>query len=104
VTDTSQGILSLAVKDKGALYAAYIPFVRNGGLFLATKKYYKLNDKVFMLITLMEDNEHLWAVGRALWITPEGAQENRETRIGVQFREQHNGATSNKLEHFWLVC
>jgi type IV pilus assembly protein PilZ len=74
MTDTSQGILSLAIKDKGALYAAYIPFVRNGGLFFATKTYYKLNDKGFMLITLMEDNEHLWAIGRALWITPQGAQ------------------------------
>jgi type IV pilus assembly protein PilZ len=75
MTDISQGILSLAIKDKGALYAAYIPFVRNGGLFVATRNYYRLNDKVFMLITLMEDNELLWAVGRALWITTRCAGE-----------------------------
>ena len=25
------GILSLAIKDKAVLYAAYMPFVRNGG-------------------------------------------------------------------------
>ena len=27
-----QGILSLTIKDKGALYAAYMPYVKNGGL------------------------------------------------------------------------
>jgi hypothetical protein len=32
------GILSLAIKDKAVLYAAYMPFVKNGGLFISTKK------------------------------------------------------------------
>ena len=31
------GILSLAIKDKAVLYAAYMTFVRNGGLFIPTK-------------------------------------------------------------------
>ena len=33
---TKQGILSLTIKDKGALYAAYMPFIKNGGLFIPT--------------------------------------------------------------------
>ena len=33
-----QGILSLAIKDKGALYNAYMPYVRGGGLFVPTTK------------------------------------------------------------------
>ena len=37
-----QGILSLTIKDKGALYAAYMPFVKNGGLFIPTNKAYQL--------------------------------------------------------------
>lgn len=28
------GILSLTIKDKSVLYAAYMPFIRNGGLFI----------------------------------------------------------------------
>ncbi len=47
MTDGNWGILSLAIKDKRALYAAYIPFVENGGLFVTN--HYKLNDEVFML-------------------------------------------------------
>ena len=54
-----QGILSLTIKDKSALYAAYMPFIRNGGLFIPTNKSYHLGDEVFMLLTLMEDKEHL---------------------------------------------
>ena len=28
------GILSLTIKDKAVLYAAYMPFVKHGGLFI----------------------------------------------------------------------
>ena len=31
------GLLTLTIKDKSALYLAYMPFVRNGGLFIPTK-------------------------------------------------------------------
>ena len=34
----AQGILPLAIKDKGALFNAYMPFVRGGGLFVPTAK------------------------------------------------------------------
>ena len=40
------GILSLSIKDKAVLYAAYMPFVKNGGLFIPTKKDYALGDEV----------------------------------------------------------
>ena len=40
----SQGILSLNIKDKSALYAAYMPYVKNGGLFIPTNKQYSLGD------------------------------------------------------------
>lgn len=31
-----QGILSLVIKDKPALYNAYMPFLKNGGVFVPT--------------------------------------------------------------------
>ncbi|MEW7978315.1 MAG: hypothetical protein AB2813_00425, partial [Candidatus Sedimenticola endophacoides] len=49
-----QGILSLTIKDENALYAAYMQFVKNGGLFIPTNKKYKIGDEVFMLLTLMQ--------------------------------------------------
>ncbi|GMQ97024.1 MAG: PilZ domain-containing protein [Gammaproteobacteria bacterium] len=95
-----QGLLSLSIKDKGALYAAYMPFVKNGGLFIPTTKAYKLGDEVFMLLTLMDSKEKMPVAGKVCWVTPKGAQGNRQAGIGVQFGEQDQGATRNKIEGY----
>jgi len=92
------GMLSLSIKDKASLYAAYMPFVTNGGLFIPTTKQYDLGDEVFMLLTLMEDNERMPVAGKIIWVTPPGAQGNRSAGIGVQFSFQDKGATRNKIE------
>lgn len=93
-----QGILSLTIRDKSSLYAAYMPFIKNGGLFIPTNKAYKIGDEVFMLLTLTDSKEKLSVAGRVVWITPKGAQGNRTAGIGVQFSELDNGATRNKIE------
>jgi len=98
MAESSRGILSLAIKDKGSLYAAYIPFVMNGGLFIPTNKAYKLNDEVFMLLTLMDETERVPVAGNVVWITPPNAQGNRTAGIGVQFSKQDSGQTRNKIE------
>ena len=59
-----QGILSLTIRDKSALYAAYMPFVTGGGLFIPTKKNYRLGEEVFMLLTLMEETEKIPVAGK----------------------------------------
>lgn len=95
-----QGILSLAIKDKSALYAAFMPFVKNGGLFIPTTKNYKLGDEVFMLLTLMEEAEKIPIAGKIIWVTPKGAQANRTAGIGVQFSDQDGGTARNKIETY----
>jgi len=92
------GMLSLSIKDKASLYAAFMPFVQNGGLFIPTNKAYKLGDEVFMLLSLMDDTERLPVAGKIIWITPVGAQGNRATGVGVQFSDQDKGATRGKIE------
>ena len=95
-----QGILSLSIKDKNALYAAYIPFIKNGGLFIPTKRQYALGEEVFMLLNLMEEAERLPIAGKIVWITPNGAEGYRATGIGVQFSEQDGGLVRNKIETY----
>lgn len=92
------GILQLTIKDKGALYAAYMPFVKNGGLFIPTNKQYNIGDEVFMLLTLMDEKDRLPVAGKIIWITPKGAQGNKARGIGVQFSEQDKGVTRGKIE------
>lgn len=93
------GILSLTIKDKAVLYAAYMPFVKNGGLFIPTAKSYSLGDEVFMLLTLMDEPEKIPVAGKVIWITPKGAQGNRAAGIGVQFNDQDDAA-NHKIENY----
>ncbi|MCG6970342.1 MAG: PilZ domain-containing protein [Gammaproteobacteria bacterium] len=94
------GILSLAIKDKSSLYTAYMPFVKNGGLFIPTNKNYNLGDEVFMLLTLMDEKEKIPVAGKIVWVTPPGSQGNRIAGIGVQFSDQDNGTVRNKIETY----
>ncbi len=94
------GILSLTIKDKMVLHAAYMPFVKNGGLFVTTNKPYRLGEEVFMLLTLMDETEKLPVAGKIIWVTPKGSQGNRATGIGVQFSDQDNGNVRNKIEEY----
>jgi type IV pilus assembly protein PilZ len=95
-----QGILSLSIKDKNALFAAYMPFVINGGLFIPTKRVYKIGDEVFMLLTLMDETERLPVAGKIIWVTPNGAEGYRATGVGVQFSDQDGGLARNKIETY----
>ncbi len=95
-----QGILSLTIKDKHALYAAYMQFVKNGGLFIPTTKNYQLGDEVFMLLTLMDEPERIPVAGKVVWITPKGAEGNKAAGVGVQFSDQDGGMARNKIEGF----
>lgn len=93
-----QGILTLSIRDKNALYQAYMNFIKNGGLFVPTQRDYKLGDDVFMLISLLDEGEKLPVAGRIVWITPKGAQGGRLPGIGVQFSDQDNGKVRSRIE------
>nr|MBV6628852.1 PilZ domain-containing protein [Oceanococcus sp. HetDA_MAG_MS8] len=92
------GILTLHIKEKQALQHAYMPFVQNGGLFIPTAKNYKLGDEVFILLSLLEDKERLPVAAKVVWITPRGAQNQRQQGIGVQFSPQDSGETQKRIE------
>ncbi|HJP39865.1 MAG TPA: PilZ domain-containing protein [Gammaproteobacteria bacterium] len=94
------GLLTLTIKDKSALYLAYMPFVANGGLFIPTASSYSLGDEVFMLLNLMDEEEKIPVAGKVIWLTPKGAQGNRTAGIGVQFSDQDGGTTQKKIENY----
>ncbi|MFA5982810.1 MAG: PilZ domain-containing protein [Methylococcaceae bacterium] len=95
-----QGILSLSIKEKTALYAAYMPFVTNGGLFIPTNRNYEMGQEVFMLLNLMDETERLPIAGKIIWKTPPGSEGYRAAGIGVQFGEQDGGLVRNKIETY----
>ena len=97
--NAKSGILSLTIKDKSVLYAAYMPFVQHGGLFIPTNKQYQLADEVFMLLKLMDEPEKVPVAGKVIWLTPKGAQGNKVAGIGVQFSGDDSMA-KDKIETY----
>ena len=78
-------VMQLAIKEKAALYAAYVPFFEEGGIFVPTVKDYRLGDDVYVLLTLPDDPTRHAVAGRVAWVTPARASGNRTQGIGVQF-------------------
>ena len=88
------GVLSLNIREKAALYAAYMPFLRGGGIFIPTSRTYTLGEEVFMLLSLMDDPNRIAVQGKVVWVTPDGVQGNRTQGIGVQFTQDETGAAA----------
>ncbi|RDE24714.1 pilus assembly protein PilZ [Motiliproteus coralliicola] len=86
----SHGILSLTIKSKEDLYRSYMPFIKNGGLFVPTPRDYQLGEEVFMLLDLMEEPDKLPVSGKVIWVTPRGAQGGKQAGIGIQLSADDN--------------
>jgi type IV pilus assembly protein PilZ len=88
-------ILSLAIKEKAALYAAYMPYLKNGGIFVPTNRPYKLGDEVYLILTLMDDPTKYPIAGRVVWISPAGGTA-RTPGIGVHFPGDETGIAARR--------
>ncbi len=80
-----QGMISLALKEKDKLIASYMPYVKEGGLFIPTERNFELGAEVFLLLRLMDDPTQYAITGKVVWINPKGVLGGRPAGIGVQF-------------------
>jgi type IV pilus assembly protein PilZ len=78
-------VIQLAIKEKAALYAAYIPLFAEGGVFIPTNKDYRLGDDIYLLLSLPGEPQRYPVAGKVAWITPPRAANNRTQGVGVQF-------------------
>lgn len=90
-------VLSICIKELSVLYSLYMPFLINGGIFIPTTNAYEIDDKVFLLLKLIEDKKQIAVNARVVWMTPVHAQANRPAGIGLQFLE-NNSEAKNTIE------
>lgn len=95
-TPARPSVLSLAIKEKAALYASYMPYLKNGGLFVPTNRPYNLGDDVYLLITLMSDPNRIPIEGKVVWVTPENSHNGKTQGIGVQFPDNEAGENARR--------
>lgn len=78
-------VLQLAIREKPALYASYIPFFLEGGIFVPTPHEYRLGEGVYLLLTIVDDPQRYPVEGKVAWINPANAANHRPQGIGVRF-------------------
>ncbi len=92
-------VIQLAIKEKAALYAAFIPLFSEGGIFIPTPREYKLGDDVYVLLSLPDDPQRYPVAGKVAWITPAKASGNRTQGVGILFpRDEKSRALKLKIE------
>ena len=84
-------VLSLSIKERSALYSAYMPLLKNAGIFVPTNKSYKLGDEIYLILSLMDDPNKYPIAGKVAWITPANAQNSKTQGIGVHFPDDESG-------------
>lgn len=90
-------VLSLSIKEKAALYAAYMPYLKNGGIFVPTQKSYNLGDDVYLILTILDDPTRIPVAGKVVWISPSGGGgTSKNPGIGVAFPTDDSGMNARK--------
>jgi len=96
---TRPSVIQLAIKEKAALYAAYIPLFAEGGIFIPTTREYRLGDDVYVLLSLPDDAQRYPVAGKVAWITPAKAAGGRTQGVGIQFpKDEKSHALKLKIE------
>ncbi|GAP34709.1 PilZ domain-containing protein [Piscinibacter sakaiensis] len=92
-------VIQLVFREKGALYAAYVPLMSDGGLFVPTTRDYRLGDDIYLLLTLPGDPQRYPVAGKVGWITPANASGGRTQGVGVRFpSDEKTRALKLKIE------
>jgi len=92
-------VLKISIEDVSSLHAAYMSFLRNGGLFISTTQAHTLGAQVRLLLRLLDEPAAIPIGGRVVWVTPKGAHGNRPAGIGVEFSDE-NEAVNAKIENY----
>ena len=78
-------VIQLVFREKGALYAAYMPMFAEGGIFVPTTRDYKLGEDIYLLLSLPDDPQRYPVAGKVGWITQANASGGRTQGVGVRF-------------------
>lgn len=98
-TTPRPSVIQLAIKEKAALYAAYIPLFQEGGVFIPTSREYALGDDIYVLLSLPEDVQRYPVAGKVAWVTPAKAAAGRTQGVGIMFpKDEKSRALKLKIE------
>lgn len=83
-------VLSLSIKDQAGLYAAYMPFLTRGGIFVPSNRPFRLGEQVFLVLSLLDRPQKYQVQGTVAWITPAGTP-MKTPGVGIHLPDDDNG-------------
>ena len=92
-------MITIEIKDKDSLHSIYMPFITNGGLFIADHTEYDLGDEVFIHLDLMDESEKIRIEGKVIWVANEGVKSPHKPGGGIQFSESED-LVKDKIETY----
>ena len=86
ITRPQVEVLGVLIKNLPSFQAANMSFLRNGVRFISAVQGHELgDDKMQLLLTLLDTPAAAPKKGREVSVTPEGVRVNRPTGIGTEF-------------------
>lgn len=88
--DANSHTLSITFETKEALYASYMPFLINGGLFinapvLTKMKGFTIGKEMLFFLGLLDSAELIPVSGKIAWVTPDRTEGNKPSGFGIKF-------------------
>lgn len=81
----ANNVLQYVINDPIELSLSYIPFLKEGGLYIPTAEHYALGDDVSVELVLATKKITINFAGKVVWVTPKNALHHVLPGIGVQF-------------------
>lgn len=95
-TGPRPAVFTLVIRSKAALYAAWMPILKGGGIFLPSNRSHHLGEEVLILLSLLDDPNKIPLQGTVAWINPAHSTGNRPQGIGVQLHDSEVGRDLKK--------
>jgi len=84
--------LQVHIADESTLASAYMPFIKNGGLFIGARKGLRMGDDVLLQLRLLDAGEALQIESRVVWLSPQSGKGDSQQGVGLAFHENADRA------------
>ena len=91
-------IIPLRFKSLNQLYKSYMPWLKNGGLFIPTSKRFEMGQEILMMVMLPDLREKFPAAGVVTWVCPANATGHNKPGVGVEFTDEEGMALRLRID------
>ena len=91
-------VIPVRFKNLDQLYKSYMPFLRNGGLFVPTRRRYLMGQEIMIVVQLPGEDQSLSVAGIVSWVNTENATGHKKQGVGVEFSDGNGISLRAKID------